>query len=292
MLKINPGQTPIPQLHHHLLDTIVPRPIAFASTVDKDGKPNLSPFSFFNAFGVNPSTLVFSPSRRGRDNTTKHTYENLLEVPEVVINIVTYDMVQQVSLSSTEYPKGVNEFLKAGLTMLPSEKVRPFRVKESPVHFECRVRDIIETGTEGGAGNLVICEIVMMHIDESILDEKGFVVPDKLRAVGRMGRNFYVRAFGDAVFEVEKPLARMGIGIDALPEKIRFSEHLTGNELGQLGNLERLPGQDEIDAIESFPELRHILEQSGNRSEALFLLAKKMIARGNAFDALKVLLTA
>jgi len=290
MLKINPQEIPSAELHHRILDTVVPRPIAFASTIDDDGNPNLSPFSFFNAFGVNPTTLIFSPGRRGRDNTTKHTYENLRLVPEVVINTVTYDMVQQVSLASTDYPKGVNEFIKAGFTMLPSEAVRPFRVKESPVHFECRVRDIIETGNLGGAANLVICEILLMHVDERILDEKGRVVPDKLRAVGRMGRDYYTKAYGEAIFEVEKPLARLGMGIDALPEKIRHSSLLTGNELGQLGNVEKIPGDHEIKAVMLIPEVRQIVDFSMNREDDLFLLAKKMLAAGNSQDALKVLL--
>lgn len=290
MHTIDPKQTPIPKLHHHILDTIVPRPIAFASTVDEDGNPNLSPFSFFNAFGVNPTTLIFSPSRRGRDNTTKHTYENLKEVPEVAINIATYDIVQQMSLSSTEYPKGVNEFEKSGLTMLPSEMIKPFRVKESPVHFECRVRDIIETGDQGGAANLVVCEILLMHIDENILDENGVVLPDKLRAVGRMGRDYYVQAFGDAVFKVAKPIARQGIGVDGLPVKIRFSAMLTGNELGQLGNIEKLPGGGEIEAMKSLPEVKAILENSNDPQNELIRLGKTWIAEGRVEDALKVLL--
>ncbi|MEZ5148877.1 MAG: flavin reductase family protein [Bacteroidales bacterium] len=204
-------------------------------------------FQFFNAFGVNPTTLIFSPSRRGRDNTTKHTYENLKEVPEVVINVVTFAMVEQTSLSSTEYPRGVNEFVKAGFTPLPSETIKPFRVKESPVQFECKVRDIIETGTGGGAANLVVCEVSLIHVDESVLDEDGKIDQHKIDLVGRMGGNFYSRS-SLGLFEVEKPLQKLGIGIDNLPEKIRFSDQLTGNELGKLGNIESLPSVEEAEA--------------------------------------------
>ena len=209
MIKIDPKNTAIPAVHQTLLGAIGPRPIAFASTVDADGNPNLSPFSFFNVFGVNPTTLIFSPSRKGRDNTTKHTYENLKEVPEVVINVVNYNMVQQTSLSSTEYPKGVNEFVKAGFTPIPSEMVIPARVKESPVQFECKVREIIETGDQGGAGNLVICEILLIHIDKSVLDDNGNIDPHKIDLVGRMGGDYYCRASGDAVFIVAKPLQKI-----------------------------------------------------------------------------------
>lgn len=204
-MQIDPNSIAIPQLHHMILGAVAPRPIAFASTVDKEGRPNLSPFSFFNAFGVNPTTLIFSPSRRGRDNTTKDTYENVIEVPEVVINVVTKDIVEKANLSSTEFPKGVNEFLEAGFTMLPSEKIRPFRVKESPVQFECKVRQVVETGDKGGAANLVICEILLIHIDDNILDEKGMIDPNKIRLVGRLGGDHYVDAFGDALFDLKKP---------------------------------------------------------------------------------------
>ena len=247
MKRIDPYNIPNPAVHQYLLGAIGPRPIAFASTVDKDGNPNLSPFSFFNAFGVNPTTLIFSPSRRGRDNTTKHTYENLKEVPEVVINVVTFAMVEQTSLSSTEYPRGVNEFVKAGFTPLPSETIKPFSVKESPVQFECKVRDIIETGTGGGAANLVVCEVSLIHVDESVLDEDGKIDQHKIDLVGRMGGNFYSRS-SLGLFEVEKPLQKLGIGIDNLPEKIRFSDQLTGNELGKLGNIESLPSVEEAEA--------------------------------------------
>ncbi len=293
MIKIDPLTTEIPKLHHTILGTITPRPIAFASTIDKDGNPNLSPFSFFNAFGVNPTTLIFSPSRRGRDNTVKHTYENVKEVPEVVINVVTYDMVQQVSLASTEYPKGVNEFVKAGFTQVPSEKVKPFRVKESPVQYECKVRKIIETGDKGGAGILVICEALMIHLDENILDENGNVNPDKLDAVGRLGGDYYCRASGDAVFTVEKPLQIKGIGIDNLPENIRFSKYLSGNDLGKLGNLESLPSKKEIDEIKQKPFVIHLLnslQKEELREKQIHLLAKTRINDGRVDEAIKLLM--
>jgi flavin reductase (DIM6/NTAB) family NADH-FMN oxidoreductase RutF len=204
-LHFDPKEMTILKFQGLMQGAIAPRPIAFASTIDKDGKPNLSPFSFFNAFGTNPPILVFSPSRRGRDNTTKHTYENVKEVPEVVINVVNFDMVQQVSDASAEFPKGVNEFEMVGFTMQKSEIVKPYRVLESPVQFECKVLQVIETGTQNAAGNLVICEILRMHINPGILDESGNIDPHKLDLVGRLGRNFYVRASGNAIFEVAKP---------------------------------------------------------------------------------------
>lgn len=204
-MAIDPKETTIQRFQSMIQGAVGPRPIAFASTIDQAGRPNLSPFSFFNVFGVNPPVLVFSPSRRGRDNTTKHTFENVKEVPEVVVNVVTFDMAQRVSDSSADFPKGVNEFEMTGFTMQPSELVRPFRVKESPVQFECRVMQVIETGQGPGAGNLVICEILRMHVDPSVLNEKGGIDPDRIRLVGRLGGDFYARAFGEALFEIPKP---------------------------------------------------------------------------------------
>ncbi len=204
-VKIDPKETSIQRFQSLVQGAVGPRPIAFASTIDQEGRPNLSPFSFFNIFGVNPPVLVFSPSRRGRDNTTKHTFENVKEVPEVVVNVVTFEMAQRVSDSSADFPKGVNEFEMTGFTMQPSELVRPFRVKESPVQFECRVMQVIETGQGPGAGNLVICEILRMHVDPSVLNEKGMIDPDRIRLVGRLGGDFYARAFGEALFEIPKP---------------------------------------------------------------------------------------
>ena len=204
-LHFDPGETTVPEFHHLMLGAIAPRPIAFASTIDREGRPNLSPFSFFNAFGANPPILVFSPSRRGRDNTTKHTYENIREVPEVVINAVTYEMVQKVSDSSADFARGVNEFDMVGFTMEPSDLVKPFRVKESPVQFECKVLQVIGMGTGNAAGNLVICEILRIHVNPAIMDEKGRIDQNKIDLVGRMGGNHYVRASGTALFEIAKP---------------------------------------------------------------------------------------
>ncbi|MDA9308976.1 flavin reductase family protein [Flavobacteriaceae bacterium] len=240
MKTIDPKAVSTAALHGYMLGAVTPRPIAFASTIDSAGNVNLSPFSFFNVFSANPPIMIFSPARRGRDNTTKHTYENVLQVKEVVINIVNYDIVQQMSLSSTEYGKGVNEFEKAGLTPLASQTIKPPRVAESPVQFECRVNEVISLGTEGGAGNLVICEVLKMHINEAVLDADGKIDPVKLDAVSRMGGNWYGRA-KQGMFEVPKPLSRLGIGFDQLPEAIRTSKLLTGNDLAMLANVEVLP---------------------------------------------------
>lgn len=289
MITIDPQIVSIPELQSKMFGAIGPRPIAFASTIDKEGNPNLSPFSFFNAFGVNPPTLIFSPSRRGRDNSTKHTFENVKEVPEVVINVVTYDMVHQTSLASTEYDKGVDEFLKAGFSKIESKFIKPFRVKESPVQFECKVKQIIETSQKGGAGNLVICEILLMHVDEKVLDEKGNIDPHKIDLVGRLGGDFYCRASGDSVFEIEKPITRKGLGIDLLPEKIRNSKVLTGNDLGQLGNIEKLPSDNEIEEMSNEIEIQDLLSINPNQKN-IHLFAQKMIEEGRVYDALKLLM--
>src|SRR5690554_7843172 len=216
MISITPQDVSTAKLHGYLLGAVSPRPIAFASTVDKEGNVNLAPFSFFNVFSANPPILVFSPARRGRDNTTKHSYENVLKVPEVVINIVSFDMVQQTSLASTEYAKGINEFKKAGFTELSSDIVKPPRVAEAPVQLECKVNDVISLGKEGGAGNLVICEVVKLHIKENILDDDGAIDPFKIDTVSRLGGNWYSRA-KHGLFEVPKPLRTLGIGVDKLP---------------------------------------------------------------------------
>lgn len=289
MHSFSPSDITAQRLHQLLLGSIGPRPIAFASTVDAEGRPNLSPFSFFNVFGVNPTTLIFSPSRRGRDNTTKDTFDNVKVVPEVAINVVTYEMVNQASLASTEYPKGVDEFAKAGFTKLPSEKISPYRVAESPVQIECKVRDIMETGQGGGAANLVICEIVMLHVRESVLAEDGLIDQEKIRLVGRMGRDWYCKAFGDGIFEVEKPLGKIGIGIDALPEHVRHSHILSGNDLGRLGNLQHLPAREEIEGLKGQEDIRAIL-QTPDYQDQIHLKAKEMIRQGKVYDALKLLL--
>jgi flavin reductase (DIM6/NTAB) family NADH-FMN oxidoreductase RutF len=290
MLRIIPADLQQQKFYQYLVSSIAPRPIAFSSTVDAEGNPNLSPFSFFNFFGYNPTTLIFSPTLRGRDGGSKNTLDNVRQVPEVVINVVTYEMVNQASLASTEYPAGVDEFKKAGFNKLPSELVRPFRVKESPVQMECRVREIIETGTGGGAANLIVCEILLMHISEDILNEEGMIDQHKIRLVGRLSKNWYVKAFGDALFEVEKPLQRLGIGIDSLPENIRHSEFLTGNELGQLGNLEKIPGDAEITECLQSPEVINLITGSGDINPALIKHAKSCLSHGQPYEALKVLM--
>ena len=246
MLTIDPREISTAKLHSYLLSAVAPRPIAFASTIDKNGNPNLSPFSFFNVFSANPPVMIFSPARRVRDNTSKHTLDNINEVKEVVINVVNHDMVQQMSLSSTEYPKEVNEFEKAGFTMLPSEAIKPFRVAESPVQFECEVKEVIELGKEGGAGNLIICEVLKMHISKDVLDENNVIVQEKLDLVARAGGSYYSRA-KTGFFEIPKPLSSLGIGVDQIPERIRNSSVLTGNNLGLLGNVEVLPNQFDVD---------------------------------------------
>ncbi len=245
MLSLDPKELPTGKLHSYLLGAIAPRPIAFASTIDKDGNPNLSPFSFFNVFGANPPMMIFSPARSVRDNKTKHTLDNVEETKEVVINVVNYDIVQQMSLSSTMYPKGVNEFEKAGFTMLPSDKVKPFRVAESPVQFECKVTDIIYTGTEGGAGNLIVCEVVKLHINEDVLAEDGSIDQHKIDLVARAGGSYYTRA-REGFFEIPKPISTLGIGVDQIPTEIRNSAILTGNNLGMLGNVEQLPNEETV----------------------------------------------
>ena len=245
MLSIDPQEISTGKLHSYLLGAIAPRPIAFASTIDKDGNPNLSPFSFFNVFGANPPVLIFSPARSVRDNTTKHSLDNAEETKEVVINVVNYDIVQQMSLSSTMYPKGVNEFEKSGLTMVKSDVVKPFRVAESPVQFECKVTDIIYTGNEGGAGNLIVCEVVKLHISEAVLADDGSIDQHKIDLVARAGGNYYSRA-RDGFFEIPKPISTLGIGVDAIPSEIRNSTILTGNNLGMLGNVEQMPDEETV----------------------------------------------
>jgi flavin reductase (DIM6/NTAB) family NADH-FMN oxidoreductase RutF len=246
MLSIDPKKVPTPKLHSYLLGAVAPRPIAFASTIDADGNPNLSPFSFFNVFGANPPTMIFSPARSVRNNTTKDTLDNAEITKEVVINVVNYAIVQQMSLSSTMYPKGINEFEKAGLTMLKSDVVKPFRVAESPVQFECKVTDIIYTGNEGGAGNLIICEVVKVHIADDVLAEDGSIDQYKIDLVARAGGSYYSRA-RDGFFEIPKPISTLGIGVDAIPLEIRNSSVLTGNNLGMLGNVDQIPNTNTVD---------------------------------------------
>ncbi len=294
MASFIPEDLTVPQVHGLLLGSVGPRPIAFASTIDREGKPNLAPFSYFNVFSANPPILIFSPARRGRDKTTKHTYENTKLVPEVVINIVNYSIVQQMSLASTEYPEGVNEFEKSGLTMEKSDLVKPFRVKESPVQFECKVNEIVELGEGGGAGNLIIAEVLKIHVKDDLIDNNLSIDQEKIDTVGRMGGNWYSRAHGNALFEVAKPLKKMGIGVDQIPEDIRFSKVLTGNDLGMLGNVENLPDETEVndyrltELSDTFVELE---DDPAGLEEKLHHIAHQKLEEGKVMDAWKALLS-
>jgi len=276
------------QLQSYLQTAIAPRPIAFASTIDINGKPNLSPFSFFNVFSSNPPILVFSPARRVRNNTIKHTLINCEATKQVVINIVDYSIVQQMSLSSTEYPDGVNEFVKSGLTMLPSDMIKPYRVAESPVQFECKVNEIIALGNQGGAGNLIICEVVKIHIKENILDENGMIDQQKIDLVARLGSNWYTRV-NEGLFEVEKPLITLGIGVDQIPDFIKESKVFDGNDLGKLGNIETLPTEEEINIfVKNNVAVKGVL--SSDDTEKIHLKAKEYLNNNEVLSAWKVLL--
>lgn len=277
--SIDPRTIPQPNLHAYLLAAVAPRPIAFASTIDEAGNVNLSPFSFFNVFSSNPPVMIFSPARSGRDNSTKHTLDNVRVVPETVINIVNYPIVEQMSLASTAYAKGVNEFVKAGLTQVPSEKVRPPRVGESPVAFECVVDQVIELGDSGGAGNLVIARVVMIHLQEKYLNEAGFLDTTKLDLVGRMGESWYCKASGEALFEIPKPLRKTGIGVDALPEHVRNSSILTGNNLGRLGNVEQLPNADLLGELTQEQAVQDVLAKMEIDDTAAFRTAQHQLAQ-------------
>jgi len=294
MLTIDPKEVSIPKLHGYLLGAIVPRPIGFVSSIDKSGNVNLSPYSFFNAFSANPPILVFSPARRVRDNTTKHTLENALEHPEVVINTVDFAMVEQMSLSSTEYDKGVNEFIKSGLTMVESVKIKPPRVAESPAAFECRVKDVVSLGEEGGAGNLVICEVVLAHFQDRVLDEDQRIDPGKIDAVARLGGDWYSRVTGDSLFEIEKPIKTKGIGVDQIPKDIRNSNVLTGNDLGRLGNVEQLPDSNAIEEYgldEKIVDIKsRFINHPDSFIEHLHLRAHELIIDNRINEAWKTLL--
>lgn len=288
MITVDPKELTLAKLQGYLQGAVAPRPIAFASTIDKAGNVNLSPFSFFNAFSIAPPILIFSPSRRGRNNTTKHTFDNVKAVPEVVINIVNYDMVQQVSLASCEYPYGVNEFVKAGLTEVPSTMIRPPRVAESPVSMECKVNQIIELGTQGGAGNLVICEVLLIHIKEEVLDGNGRIDPRKMDAVARMGGDYYLRAQSENIFTVPKPNEKLGIGFDKIPAAIRSSSVLSGNDLGRLANIERLP--DMSSAVSYAKEEKELVMTMSKGRDAVHQLAQKFLREGKLEEAWKTLL--
>jgi len=279
------------EAQNFLNHAIAPRPICFASTIDARGNVNLSPFSFFNLFSTNPPVVIFSPARRVRNNTTKHTLQNILEVPEVVINIVDYEMIQQVSLSSCEYSKGTDEFIKSGFTKEPSLLVKPPRVKESPVQMECKVLEVKHLGTEGGAGNLIICEVMMMHINENILGENGKIDQLKLHHVARLGGNWYAKVTADNLFEVEKPNTELGIGFDNLPASLKTSKILTGNQLGQLANVHEMPL---IDPAFEDEKLKNIFQYFSidpvEMEKELHLYAAELLNKGKVSEAWQVLL--
>ncbi|MGV6860661.1 MAG: flavin reductase family protein [Putridiphycobacter sp.] len=293
MLSINPKELPIPKLHGYLLGAVGPRPIAFASTMDENGQPNLAPFSFFNVFSANPPIMVFSPARSGRTNTTKDTYNNVKKVKEVVINVVTNEIVQQMSLASSPYEPGVDEFEKAGFTKLASETIKPFRVAESPVQFECVVNDVVELGQNGGAGNLVICEVTKIHIDEKVLDEEGKIDQHKIDLVSRMGGNWYCRADKNSMFEIVKPITTCGIGFDQIPEDILQSNYLTKNDLGQLGGIEALPNETDVNEYKliELSDLFVSLEDDQPKLEIeLHKLAHNLLKENKLEEAWKTLL--
>lgn len=292
MLSVSPQQLSPADLQNYLQHAIAPRPICFASTIDKEGKVNLSPFSFFNLFSSNPPIVVFSPARRVRDNTTKHTLENVIEVPEVVVNIVDYNMIQQMSLASCEYPREVNEFTKAGFTEEKASLVKPPMVKESKIKLECKVNQVLPLGTEGGAGNLIIAEIIMMHIDESVLNADNKIDQTKLDLVARLGGNWYTRANASTIFEVEKPNTKLGIGFEALPASIKNSKLLTGNDLAQLANVHELPA---IDPSFHDDKLKNIVQyysiNPDEMEKELHTYAKELLCQGKTHQAWQVLLS-
>lgn len=288
MTSFDPKNCKVSQLQALLSSAVAPRPIALASTIDSEGNPNLSPFSFYNIFSANPPILIFSPARRVRDNTTKHTLHNVAAVKEVVINVVSYDIIQQMSLSSTEYAKGINEFDKAGFTMLKSDKIRPFRVAESPIQMECRVNEIKPLGMDKGAGNLVICEVLKMHVSEAVMTDNNTIDQEKLDLVARGGGSYYIRA-REGFLEIPKPLRILGIGVDMLPDSVRKSSILTGNDLGLLGNIEALPTKDYIEAFWKQPS-QSLLKNELKTIEDRHHKAKELLKQKNVLHAWCVLL--
>jgi flavin reductase (DIM6/NTAB) family NADH-FMN oxidoreductase RutF len=278
-------------VQNFLQHAIAPRPICFASTINKQGNVNLSPFSFFNLFSSQPPIVVFSPARRMRDNTTKHTLQNVLEVPQVVINIVDYDMVQQTSLASCEFEKGINEFEKAGFTMEAATMVKPPLVKESKIKLECEVIEVKPLGTEGGAGNLVICEVLCMHINEGILNSEGKIDQTKINHVARLGGDWYCKTDESNLFKVAKPNTQLGIGVDALPASIKNSTILSGNNLGQLANVDKMPF---VDTGFNDDKLKNIIQyysiNPDEMEKELHFYAKELLDTGKVNQAWQVLL--
>lgn len=293
MLTLDPKDLPIPKLHGYLLGAVGPRPIAFASTIDENGVNNLSPFSFFNVFSAAPPILIFSPARNGRTNTTKDTYNNVKAIPEVVINIVNYDILHQMSLSSSPYAPGVDEFVKAGLTPIASETIRPMRVQEAPVQFECKVNQVIELGDQGGAGNLVICEVTKIHIHEEIIGEDGMIDQHKINLVARMGGNWYCHANEASMFEVAKPLTTVGIGFDQLPEDIKASSVLTANDLAQLAGIAELPNETDVNdykLLELSDFFLSLEDEPAQLEKALHNKAKELLIENKLEEAWMTLL--
>ena len=294
MISFTPKELTVAKMHHYLLGAIGPRPIAFASTIDENGQANLAPFSFFNVFSANPPILIFSPARSGRTNTTKDTYNNVKTHPEVVINVVNLNIVEQMSLASSPYPAGESEFVKSGLTPIPSDLVKPFRVKESPVQFECKVNQVIELGTEGGAGNLIICEVVKFHIDESYLDENQLIDQQKIDLVARMGGNWYCRANEHAMFELEKPITTCGVGYDQLPQDFLKSDVLSKNLLARLAGIEEIPNETDVNEYKLMELSDLFLSLDGQPKElelALHKRAKILLEQNNLKDAWLTLLS-
>jgi len=293
MLTIDTSETKNPKLHHYLLGAVGPRPICFASTIDKDGNRNLAPFSFFNVFSSNPPIAVFSPARSGRTGIQKDTYNNVKEVPEVVINIVNYNMVHQMSLTSSPYEPGEDEFIKSGLTPVESEVIKPWRVKESPVQMECKVNEVIELGDNGGAGNLIVCEILKIHINESILDENEVIDQKKIDLVARMGGNWYCRADENSMFEIAKPITTLGIGVDAIPEEVKNSSVFSFNDIGQLGGIEQFPNETDVNDYKLIELSDLFVELEGDQKKLeleLHKLAKQLLKENKLEDAWKTIL--
>ena len=296
MLKIKPGEVPGAKIHEYLLSAVAPRPIAFVSTVDKEGNVNLAPFSFFNVFGSNPPTLIFSPARSGKTLQTKNTHDNVLEVDECVVNIAHYEMLYQMNLAANMYPKGVNEFAKSGLTPVASEIVKPPRVAEANVQMECKVKQVIETGQGGGAGNLIICEVVLMHINENVLDATKSIEPLKMNYIARMSKQYWCRIGEENIFEVPgfRMADNLGLGFDDLPEGIRKSKYLSGNDIAQIAGSERLPEEKELFEMGPVAEVKLIIDKYGDNFEAfekeMHLLAKQEIEQGNIWFAFKILM--
>lgn len=291
---LDPNALEQAEVHRHLLSAVAPRPICFASTINTKGEVNLSPFSFFNVFSTHPPTLIFSPARRARDGSTKDSYNNAQQVPEVVINIVNHAIVQQMALSSHPYPKKVDEFKKSGLTPIQSKQVKPPRVGESPASFECKVEKIIPLGDRGGSGNLIFCRVVLIHIQNRYLDPQGYLDPYTLDLVGRLGKNTYVRATPEALFELESTGKALGMGVDQLPQSIRLSPVLTGNDLGRLGQLSKMPPIEEINKLLESEVIQKICRQGDLRSKRLKLhrLAQKILENNDPTEALRILMFA